>query len=32
MVNKSIFREYDIRGIVGSELNKESVKLIGYFW
>jgi phosphomannomutase / phosphoglucomutase len=31
MVNKSIFREYDIRGIVGSELNQESVKLIGYF-
>lgn len=31
MVNKSIFREYDIRGIVGSELNKESVKLIGFF-
>ncbi|PLY07247.1 MAG: phosphomannomutase/phosphoglucomutase [Arcobacter sp.] len=31
MVNKSIFREYDIRGIVGPELNKESVKLIGYF-
>ncbi len=31
MVNKSIFREYDIRGIVGDELNSESVKLIGYF-
>ena len=31
MINKSIFREYDIRGIVGSELNSESVKLIGYF-
>eukprot|EP01029_Cantina_marsupialis_P010138 TRINITY_DN2318_c0_g1_i1.p1 TRINITY_DN2318_c0_g1~~TRINITY_DN2318_c0_g1_i1.p1 ORF type:complete len:488 (-),score=56.68 TRINITY_DN2318_c0_g1_i1:174-1580(-) len=31
MVKKSIFREYDIRGIVGEELNKESVKLIGYF-
>lgn len=31
MVNKSIFREYDIRGIVGPELNSESVKLIGYF-
>ncbi len=31
MVNKSIFREYDIRGIVGEELNSESVKLIGYF-
>jgi phosphomannomutase/phosphoglucomutase len=31
MVNKSIFREYDIRGIVGSDLNSESVKLIGYY-
>ncbi len=31
MIKKSIFREYDIRGIVGEELNKESVKLIGYF-
>ncbi|XPV68463.1 MAG: phosphomannomutase/phosphoglucomutase [Halarcobacter sp.] len=31
MVNKSIFREYDIRGIVGADLNKESVKLIGFF-
>jgi len=30
MVNKSIFREYDIRGIVGDELNEQSVKLIGY--
>ncbi len=27
----SIFREYDIRGIVGEELNERSVKLIGYF-
>ena len=32
MVNKSIFREYDIRGIVGEELNQESVKLLGYFF
>ena len=31
MVNKLIFREYDIRGIVGDELNEQSVKLIGYF-
>ncbi|MGB5919160.1 phosphomannomutase/phosphoglucomutase [Arcobacter sp.] len=31
MINKSIFREYDIRGIVGDELNEQSSKLIGYF-
>ena len=31
MVNKTIFREYDIRGIVGTELNEQSVKLIGYY-
>ncbi len=31
MIKKTIFREYDIRGIVGEELNSESVKLIGYF-
>ena len=31
MIEKSIFREYDIRGIVGTELNERSVKLIGYF-
>ena len=31
MVNKSIFREYDIRGIVGAELHEQSVKLIGYY-
>jgi phosphomannomutase/phosphoglucomutase len=31
MIKKTIFREYDIRGIVGDELNSESVKLIGYF-
>jgi phosphomannomutase/phosphoglucomutase len=30
-INKSIFREYDIRGIYESELNEHSVKLIGYF-
>ena len=28
---KSIFREYDIRGIFEKELNEQSVKLIGYF-
>jgi phosphomannomutase/phosphoglucomutase len=28
---QNIFREYDIRGIFGSELNEQSVKLIGYF-
>ncbi len=26
-----IFREYDIRGLYGSELNEKSVKTIGYF-
>ncbi len=31
MINKSIFREYDIRGIVGADLNEQSAKLIGYF-
>ncbi len=31
MINKSIFREYDIRGIVGDELNEQSSKLIGYY-
>jgi len=31
LVKKSIFREYDIRGIVGDELNEQTVKLIGYF-
>ncbi len=30
MVNKSIFREYDIRGIYEKELNEHSIKLIGY--
>ncbi|TQV64338.1 MAG: phosphomannomutase/phosphoglucomutase [Sulfurovum sp.] len=28
---QNIFREYDIRGIFGSDLNEQSVKLIGYF-
>ena len=28
---KSIFREYDIRGIYESELNEQTTKLIGYF-
>jgi len=31
VINKSIFREYDIRGIVGNELNEQSTKLIGYY-
>lgn len=31
MVNKSIFREYDIRGIIGQDLHEQSVKLIGYY-
>ncbi len=31
MIKKSIFREYDIRGIFDEELNEQSVKLIGYF-
>jgi len=29
---KTIFREYDIRGIFEKELNEQSVKLIGYFF
>ncbi|DAB36652.1 MULTISPECIES: phosphomannomutase/phosphoglucomutase [Sulfurospirillum] len=28
---KTIFREYDIRGIYPNELNEQTVKLIGYF-
>ena len=32
MINKSIFREYDIRGIVPQELNEQSVKLLGFFF
>jgi len=31
MITKTIFREYDIRGIFEKELNEQSVKLIGYF-
>ncbi|HEY9129614.1 MAG TPA: phosphomannomutase/phosphoglucomutase [Sulfurovum sp.] len=30
-IEKSIFREYDIRGIFDKELNERSVKLIGYY-
>lgn len=30
MINQSIFREYDIRGIFEKELNEESVTKIGY--
>jgi len=30
-IQKSIFREYDIRGIFEKELNEQSVKLIGYY-
>jgi len=30
-ISKTIFREYDIRGIFEKELNEQSVKLIGYF-
>jgi len=29
-INRSIFREYDIRGIFEKELHEQSVKLIGY--
>jgi len=32
MINKSIFREYDIRGIVPEELNEQSIKLLGFFF
>ena len=32
MISKSIFREYDIRGIFEQELNELSVKRIGYFF
>ncbi|MBU1118505.1 phosphomannomutase/phosphoglucomutase [Patescibacteria group bacterium] len=28
-INKSIFREYDIRGIVGSDLTEENVEVLG---
>ena len=30
-INRSIFREYDIRGVFEEDLNETSVKLIGYF-
>ena len=30
-IKKSIFREYDIRGIFDKDLNERSVKLIGYY-
>lgn len=32
MIKKSIFREYDIRGIVPTELNEQSIKLLGYYF
>ncbi len=32
MISESIFREYDIRGIVPQELNEQSVKLLGYYF
>ena len=31
MINKTIFRQYDIRGIVNEDLTTENSKLIGYF-
>jgi phosphomannomutase/phosphoglucomutase len=31
MICKTIFRQYDIRGIVNEELNYENSKLIGYY-
>ena len=31
MISKSIFRQYDIRGIVEEQLTKENTKLIGYY-
>lgn len=31
MINKTIFRQYDIRGIVNKELTEENSKLIGYY-
>ena len=30
MITQSIFREYDIRGIINTQLNEQSVTLIGY--
>ncbi len=29
---KSIFREYDIRGIFDKELHEQSIKLLGYYF
>jgi phosphomannomutase/phosphoglucomutase len=31
MINKTIFRQYDIRGVVNEDLTFENSKLIGYF-
>ena len=31
MINKTIFRQYDIRGVVNEDLTAENSKLIGYF-
>ena len=31
MINKTIFRQYDIRGIVNKQLTQENSKLIGYY-
>lgn len=31
MINKIIFRQYDIRGIVNDDLTYENSKLIGYY-
>jgi phosphomannomutase/phosphoglucomutase len=32
MIKKTIFREYDIRGIYPDELNEQTVKLLGYYF
>jgi len=31
VINKAIFRQYDIRGIVNKELHEKNTKLIGYY-
>lgn len=31
MINKNIFRQYDIRGIVNKDLTEDNTKLIGYY-
>ena len=31
MVSKTIFRQYDIRGVVNEDLTASNSKLIGYF-